>query len=289
MQHHQPHDLAAILDIKAIAHNFSNAAKSYDAHACFQQEAALRLTDRLDWFKCTPNRILDIGSGTGLLTALLKKRYPKAQIVGLDLAIGMTRYAESKFKPKFWAPKHYHFVCGNAHQLPLRPHQFDLVVSNCALQWCQPLSVFKEIKKAIKPNGLFLFTTLGPDTLYELKNSFRGIDNYEHVHPFVDMHDIGDLLLNAGFNDPVMDAERLTLTYPNIKDLCLELKHTGATNIHQARSSGLMSRSKWQQLKQQYDKFLTTDKQYPATFEIIYGHAFHPVGITTPILTQCEK
>lgn len=286
MQHHEPYNLASILDIKAIAHNFSSAAHSYDAHACFQQEAALRLTERLDWFKCKPNRILDIGSGTGLLTELLKHRYPKAHIVGIDLAFGMTHYAQTKFKPKFWAPQHYHFICGDAHQLPLKPHQFDLVISNCALQWCHPLTVFKDLKKVLKPNGLFLFTSLGPDTLHELKASFRAIDTYEHVHPFLDMHDIGDLLVRAGFSDPVMDMERLTLTYPNVRDLCLELKHTGATNIHLSRPNGLMGRSKWAQLKQQYDAFLTADGQYPATFEIIYGHAFHPEGIATPILTH---
>jgi malonyl-CoA O-methyltransferase len=286
----QPHDktsLSNILDTGAIAHNFSAAAATYDAHACFQQEAAVRLVERLDWFKLAPVNILDLGSGTGLLTELLKKRYPKANIIGVDIALSMNTVARKKHEAKFWERQKYHFICGDAHKLPLKPNSFDLVISNCTLQWCDPLQTFQAIKKVLKPNGLCLFTTLGIDTLKELRASFEGVDNYPHVHPFIDMHLIGDMLVQSGFIDPVMDMEQLTVTYPSLKALCWDLKKTGATNLHQTRASGLMSRQKWQQLITEYAQFLTPDKQYPATFEIIYGHAFHPARIATQVQTQC--
>ena len=272
--------------MKAVANRFSQAATSYDEHAIFQQEIGDRLVERLDWFRLNPQRILDLGSGTGLLTHLLKKRFPNAQIIGTDIAFGMNAYAQAKISTRFWENKKHYFVTGDIHALPFKPHQFDLVISNCALQWCESLAVFQQAKSMLKPEGLFLFTTLGPDTLIELRKSFQQYDNYAHVHPFLDMHDLGDMLAQVGFLDPVMDRENLTMTYPNLKQLCADLKKTGANNLHLERPKGLVTKTTWQKVSQYYqEKFLTEENQFPATIEVLYGHAFHPQRIPTQVST----
>lgn len=273
-----------------IAHRFGNAAKTYDTHAVFQQEIAKRLLDRLNWFKINPKLILDIGSGTGLITQQLKQRYPHAEIIGVDFAHKMNLYALNAYKKKWWQSARHHFITGDAHLLPFKPHQFDLVISNCALQWCNPVTFFQEVKKSLKPEGLFLFATLGPDTLAELRQSFLTINRPYQVHPFIDMHHLGDRLNHSGLIDAVMDRENLQFTYTSLMQLCQDLKQTGANNIHSERARNLMTRNQWQQVEKYYlQNFESENKQLRATIEVIYGHAFHPKRIPTHIKAHNEK
>ena len=265
----------------AVRRSFDNAAKSYDGNAFLQREIADRLFERLEYIKLQPATVLDIGCGTGYATAKLRERFVEANIVGLDLATQMLIAARSQSKSASWlkrvtgrAPP-LSWLCSDAEALPFKTESIDFVISNLTMQWCNPERVAKEVARVLKPNGLFMFTTLGPDTLKELRAAFRAIDDKPHVNKFVDMHDIGDILVHSGFADPVMDQEIITLTYTELKPLLKELKGIGAHNVQNGRSAGLMGRDRWQRMITAYEVF-RKDERLPATYEVVYGHAWKP-------------
>ncbi len=264
-----------------IARSFSAAAASYDKASILQQEVGKRLLERLELLKSAPKRILDIGSGTGFLTCQLQAKFPHSQIIGVDLAPGMVNYAKSKQSWKIWKKQPF-YLCADAEHLPFKAQSIDLIFSNLSLQWCSSLpAVFKEMKRLLKPTGLLFFSTFGPQTLYELRKSWHTVDNFTHVNEFTDMHDIGDHLLRTPFVDPVMDMEILTLTYSKIQTLFQDLKNTGAHNLNVNRRKGFLSKNAFLHLLQNYEKF-KYDNVYPATFEIIYGHAWQAQLETYP-------
>jgi malonyl-CoA O-methyltransferase len=264
-----------------VRRSFDAAAKSYDEHAFLQREIADRLFDRLDYIKIAPTRVLELGCGTGYATGKIALRFPEAHVHALDLAFGMCAYALEQ-QPKVTLLSRVlgrrspmSFICANAEQLPLADESVDLILSNLTLQWCDVEIVAREASRVLKPGGLVMFTTFGPDTLRELRAAFRAVDDKPHVNTFVDMHDIGDMLLAAGFADPVMDQEALTITYSELKTLLRELKGIGAHNVLPSRESGLMGRGRWQALVSAYDAFRINGK-LPATYEVVYGHAWKP-------------
>ncbi len=258
-----------------IARSFSMAAKTYDKSAFVQKEIGHRLIERLDLIKTPPATILDVGAGTGYITRQLQQKFPKASIIGLDLAQGMTQFAKSKQPWHLWKNKPF-YICGDTETLPFANKSFDLIFSNFTLQWCFELNkVFKEFKRVLKPNGMLFFTTLGPQTLFELRQSWQAVSSHTHVNPFSDMHDVGDLILNSSFSDPVMDMEMITTTYPDVKQLLNDLKATGARNMNQTRSKGITPKNDIKRMIAAYDAFKQSDGLYPATFEVIYGHAWH--------------
>ena len=269
---------------RAIRAAFDRAAAGYDAAALLQQEVARRLDERLEVMKIEPERILDAGCGTGYALPLLRARYPKARLIALDLALGMLRQARVHAGTvggwRSWLPRltphpsPLTLICADIERLPFRKDGVDLVWSNLTLQWVGDLEgCFRDIHRVIRPGGLFAFSTFGPDTLKELRQAFAGLDGYGHVNRFTDMHDIGDMLVHAGFAHPVMEMEYLTLTYPDLKSLLRELKAIGADTVLEGRRPGLMGRRLWQQLGENYER-LRRDGRLPATFEVIYGHAW---------------
>lgn len=264
------------LDKQHVRSAFDRAAVSYDAHAVLQREIADRMQERLDYVKHMPGILLDAGAGTGYGATALRNRYPQAHLVALDLAESMLQIARPK--PSLWqrinraAP--FNAVCADIDRLPLKTSSVDMVWSNLALQWCNDLNVsFAEIYRVLAPNGLLMFSTFGPDTLKELRQAFNSVDGYTHVNRFVDMHDIGDVLVHAGFSTPVMDMEYITLTYDDLKSLMQELKAIGAHNVTAGRNPGLMGRKRWQTLESAYEKFRNAGR-LPVTYEVIYGHAW---------------
>ncbi len=264
------------LDKKRVRSAFDRAASSYDAHAVLQREICDRMLERLDYVKHMPGILLDAGTGTGYGATGLRDRYPEAHLMALDLAESMLQIARPK--PSLWqrisraAP--FNAVCADIDRLPLKTSSVDMVWSNLALQWCNDLNVsFAEIHRVLAPNGLLMFSTFGPDTLKELRQAFNSVDGYTHVNRFVDMHDIGDVLVHAGFSTPVMDMEYITLTYDDLKTLMKELKAIGAHNVTAGRNPGLMGRMRWQALEHTYEKF-RSEGRLPATYEVIYGHAW---------------
>ena len=273
---------ALILPAKPdVRRSFAAAARTYDDNAFLQREIGDRLFERLDYIKLQPVRVLDLGSGTGYATRKLRQRYADADIVSLDLVPEMLRFSQAQLPTTpilarlFGRSKRQNWLCANAEALPLANESIDLVLSSLMLQWCDPEAVSREVARVLKPNGLFMFTTFGPDTLKELRASFRQLDDAPHVNEFVDMHDIGDILVHAGFADPVMDQETVTLTYADLKSMLRELKGIGAHNVLPGRAQGLMGRQRWQRLQDAYEIF-RRDGRLPATYEVVYGHAWKP-------------
>jgi malonyl-CoA O-methyltransferase len=242
------------------------------------------MLEKLRCVKLQPARIIDVGSGTGWGTRQLGERYPKADIMALDIAIGMLQAARgtSGWWQKIFAGKRESFVCADVEALPVAPNNVDIIWSNLALQWCNDLpSTFVELKRVLKVEGLLMFSTFGVDTLKELRVAFSDVDGYNHLSRFIDLHDIGDMLVEAGFADPVMEMEKITLTYNDVRAVMQDLKSIGAHNATAGRASGMMGKSTWQRITENYEK-LRRDGKLPATFEIIYGHAWKPAPKKMP-------
>lgn len=264
------------IDKLAVRRAFSRAASQYDAAAVLQREVCNRMLERLDLVKLQPVRVLDAGCGTGWGTRQLSLRYPAAQVVALDIAYGMLQAARGNtgwWKKLFVGAKQHH-LCADIEALPLAANSVELVWSNLAVQWMNDLpSAFRELHRTLKVDGLLMFSTFGPDTLKELRAAFAPVDGHSHVNRFADMHDIGDMLVEAGFAEPVMDMEMLTLTYDDVRAVMQDLKSIGAHNATAGRGNGLMGKAAWQQVMANYERF-RRDGKLPATFEIVYGHAW---------------
>ena len=259
------------IPIKILARrSFESAAAAYDQASALQQEVGQRLLQRLDLVKIQPDRILDLGSGTGQCIPDLLARYKKAQVVALDIALPMLWRARKRGR---WLRKP-RCVCADAERLPFADSSFDLVFSNLMLQWCVELEVvFTELQRVLRPGGLLLFTSFGPDTLRELRGSWQQVDGYSHVNAFADMHDVGDALLRTRFADPVMDVERLTVTYADVWKLMRELKQIGAHNVTAGRPRGLTGKARMQRLVGAYEQY-RSQGVLPASYEIVNGHAW---------------
>ena len=258
------------LDPRLVRRSFDRASGTYDGAAAVQAEIRARLLERLDIVRLQPTAVLDLGAGTGHSSRELKRRYPAAQVLALDSSPSMLRASASqqRFLRKFLP------VCADAHQLPLRSQSFDLVLSNLLIEWCHdPDAVFAEAARVLRPKGLFTFTTLGPDTLKEVRELWRGVDPFTHVHRFIDMHDFGDALLRAGFAEPVMDTERLTVTYRDLPTLLAELRGSGARNIAHGRPRGLTGRERGAVVRSRSQE-LSRNGPLSISVEVVHGHAW---------------
>jgi malonyl-CoA O-methyltransferase len=262
------------LDRAQMRDAFERAARSYDAAAGLQREVADRLLERLEVVRLAPRRILDIGCGTGYCSDWLARRYAGAQVVASDIAPAMLRQARRR-SWWHWSARRRRYLGGDAERLPLAPASIDLIVSNLALQWCQPAAAFAEFRRVLRPGGLLVFTTFGPDTLTELRAAWRAADNRPHVHSFLDLRDVGDLLLASGFADPVVDVERLVLRYPAVLDVLRDLKRIGAHNVARERARGLTGRRAFDEFRRAYEAQADAGG-IPATYEVVFGHAWAP-------------
>src|SRR5262245_8455393 len=270
----QPPEVSSRLDHAGVRNSFDRASASYEAAAVLQARVADELLHRLDFFKLTPATVLDLGAGTGRMTGELKRRYRRANVVALDLAPGMLREARNHMG----LFRRFGRVCSDARRLPFANASIDVVASNLMLQWCDELdSAFSEVRRVLKPDGLFAFTTFGPDTLKELRAAWSAVDDYSHVNTFIDMHDIGDALVRAGLTEPVLDVERVTLTYKDVLSLMRDLKVIGAHNVTAGRARGLMGRSTLARLEAAYEPARRSGL-IPATYEVVYGAAWGSAG-----------
>lgn len=262
--------------------SFGRAANTYDAAAILQKQVREEMLNRLDLVKLTPHTILDAGCGTGAASHALQKRFVKSQVISLDFALPMlqkTRIGSDttglmhQIKRMLSGVKH-NLVCADIESLPLASKSVDLVWSNLAIQWCNDLdAALLEFYRVMQPEGLLMFSTFGPDTLKELRVATGRQDGMTSVSRFIDMHDIGDALVRAGFSAPVLDVERFTLTYDDVKSVMRDLKSIGAHNATDGRARGLLGRGFLQKLESNYEQY-RTDGKLPATFEVVYGHAW---------------
>ncbi|MDN3516200.1 malonyl-ACP O-methyltransferase BioC [Aquisalimonas lutea] len=258
-------------DRGAIRRAFDAAAATYDDAAVLQHEVGQRMLGRLDFIRLAPERVVDVGAGTGTLTAALRQRYRKARVMALDLSPAMLRRAREHGS---WL-RPLPVVCGDAQALPLADRSVDLLFSNTAFQWCDDLDrLFEECQRVLRPGGLLMFSTFGPDTLRELRESWSDADDARHVNRFVDMHDIGDALISARFADPVMDMEYFNLTYESVDSLMRDLKAVGAGTLRGGRAPGLTGRGHLRRMTAAYERYRGVDGRLPATWEVVYGHAW---------------
>ena len=267
--------------------HFARAAADrdrYDAASWLQREVAKRMAERLDYIKLTPDLVVDAGAGSGHALAALAARFPDATLVAVDIVSEQLRRLVPRSLPVEWLQRFFrtsrtHAVAADFARLPLRDRSAGCVWSNLALHWApDPAAVFVEWHRVIDTGGLVLFSSLGPDTLRELRHAWGAAGTAgaaNRVHPFIDMHDIGDMLVHAGFADPVMDMETITLTYRDVDALVADLRGAGAAGSHVARPRGLTGRRLWRAMRDAYES-LRHQGTLPATFEIVYGHAWKP-------------
>lgn len=265
------------IDKVRVRKSFDRAAESYDAAAVLQKLVRDEMFSRLDLIKVSPQKVLDLGCGTGHGSFALQKRFKSAKVFSLDFAFAMLEktYAQQPLLKKALGNKK--LICADIENLPVAGDQVDIIWSNLAIQWCNDLDKsFDEIKRVLKPNSLFIFSTFGPDTLKELRvASNSGQEGTQtSISRFIDMHDIGDALTRNGFSAPVLDVERYTLTYDDVRSVMVDLKSIGASNATAGRGRGLAGKDFLKNLVEQYEQFRQADGKLPATFEVVYGHAW---------------
>jgi len=272
------------LDRAAARRALARATRDAPVRDPLAEEIGRRMAERLDYIRLAPRRVLEVRRSPGEGGDLLRRRYPRAEHVALDPIPPASRAAA----PVRWVARlarplrrrGTHVLCGSGARLPLAASRFTLVWSNLALAaYDDPAATLREWHRVLEVGGLLMFTTLGPDTLKELRAAFVP-NGFPHVHPFADMHDVGDMLVGAGFAEPVIDMEMVTLTYASIAGLLDDLRRAGATNAHAARWRGLTGRGTWERARSAYAD-LTRDGRVPATVEIVYGHAWKPAPRTT--------
>ncbi len=271
------------LDKSRVRASFDRAARSYDAAAVLQHEVRQRMLARLDYLKITPQSILDAGAGPGHAARALAARYPASRVVALDIAMNMLRQAATGrvwWKP--WQRAPFSRLCGDIDHLPLAAASMDFIWSSLAIQWCNDLdTVFSGISRVLRADGLFMFSTFGPDTLKELRAATAVDPGHVHVSRFIDMHDIGDALVRNGFSEPVLDVEHFVLTYDDVLGVMRDLQAIGARNAAQGRRRGLEGKGFLKRLSENYERF-RQDAKLPATFEVVYGHAWKSPSADLP-------
>lgn len=279
----------SLFDYRQVRRAFSRAAEGYDSAAALQREVASRLAESLDYLDdpalglAPPEVVVDLGCGPGHMSATLQKRWPKARVLALDLAPGMLAQVagnagraagRSRLNPFANRPVP---IVADARALPLADRSVDVVFSNLCLQWVEELpAVFAGIRRVLKPGGLMLVSTFGMDTLIELRQAFSGVDEAPHVSPFTAIGPFGDALIAAGFKDPVLDRDEFRLGHPDLPSLMRELRTIGATNALATRRRSLTGRARFARASQAYESLRGNDGQLPATWEVIYAHAWGP-------------
>ncbi|MEJ2465268.1 MAG: malonyl-ACP O-methyltransferase BioC [Candidatus Thiodiazotropha sp.] len=277
-----PPDSPSIIDKRQARLAFSRAAPHYDQVAALQREIAGRMLDRLAYIKLQPAVVLDVGAGTGDASHALARLYTEAQVIALDFALPMLQQT-SRRESTGAAPA---CLCGDAERLPLADASVDMIFSSATLQWCNDLQgTFREFLRVLRPNGMLLFSTFGPDTLMELRASWAAVDGGSHVSPFWDMHNIGDAMLQAGLAEPVVDVDRLQVTYDDVSTLMHDLKTLGAHNVTRDRQRGLTGKGRLQAMYRAYETF-RRDGRLPASYEVVYGHAWAPTQRQADGVTQ---
>ncbi|MES2024588.1 MAG: methyltransferase domain-containing protein [Pseudomonadota bacterium] len=289
--------LSAPIDLNRVRALFDDPARIVDS-SFLRREIATRMHERLALVKISPEHVLDAGCGEGADLTTLQKRFPQTVMLGLDASPAMLAAAQESQVAALssmnrllqqWLPASMglgkdssaSLLCGNFARLPLGINAVDLVWSNLALHWHpQPDQVFVEWRRVLRQDGLLMFSCFGPDTFKELRAAFAAADEEPHVLPFVDMHDFGDMLVNAGFSTPVMDMETLTVTYGTVEKLLEDVRALGGNPLD-TRRRGLLGKKAWQRAVDVLEQSRGADGKVPLTFEVVYGHAFRPAPRAT--------
>jgi malonyl-CoA O-methyltransferase len=266
----------AMFDPRQVRRAFSRASSSYDAAAALQHEVEARLLESLDYLEDrVPQTILDLGCGPGHAAAAMRKRWPRARVVAMDLALPMLQQARPR---SGWNPlqKPVDRINADARALPLADNSVDVLFCNLCLQWVEDLpAAFAGFRRVLKPEGLLLVSTFGPETLQELREAFAGADNAPHVSPFASIAQFGDALVHAGFRNPVLDRDVFVHGYDDLPALVRELRAIGATNALASRRHTLTGKARFAAAASAYERE-RRDGRLPATWEVIYAQAWAP-------------
>lgn len=289
--------LSAPIDIHRVRQLFSSPQRIAESDF-LRREIAQRMHERLALIKINPQQVVDVGCGEGADLILLQEYYANAQVLGIDASLAMLAAARRRQSETMSSMNRLlarllpvklaggqtgnsSLLCADFAQLPLKLNSVDLVWSNLALHWHpQPDHVFAEWRRILRVDGLLMFSCFGPDTFKEIRAAFAKVDQMPHALPFVDMHDFGDMLVNAGFSTPVVDMEIITITYEAVDKLLDDVRAWGGHPLAN-RPRGLMGRRAWGHMREALESMRRDDGKIPLTFEVIYGHAFRPVSKTT--------
>lgn len=271
MSEHPSHD---IFDTRQVRRAFSRSAEHYDAAAALQHEVESRLLESLDYLDDhQPQVVVDLGCGPGHAAAAMRKRWPHARIVALDLALPMLRQARKQ--SGWWRP--FDRLCADARALPLADGSVDVLFSNLCVQWIDDLpALFAEFRRVLKPGARLLVSSFGPETLIELRDAFASADAVPHVSPFAAIGQFGDAMVAAGFRDPVLDRDVFVPGYADLAALMRELRTLGATNALRTRRHTLTGRTRFAAAAATYENERRADGLLPATWEVIYAQAWAP-------------
>jgi malonyl-CoA O-methyltransferase len=248
---------------RAARRAFDRAAATFASASVVHDEARRRLLERLDYLRVAPATVVDLGAATGRSAAALATRFPAARVLAVDTSIEMLRAAHAS------APA----VLADAQRLPLIHASTDLLFANLCLPWCRPDRVLAEAARVLSDGGLFMFSTLGPDTLAQVRRAWASVDDAVHVHALFDMHDLGDLAVAAGLAEPVLDVDRLEITYGDLTTLIADLRACGAVNVAAGRRRTLTGRTRWAG----FESALLAGREngrFRVTVELILGQAF---------------
>jgi malonyl-CoA O-methyltransferase len=257
----------ALPDARAARRAFDRASSSFDRARFVHDEARRRLLERLQFVRIAPQVVVDVGCATGLAALELASRYPLARVLAVDPSRGMLREARALSA----ASPAVTVLGGTAERLPLREASADLLIANLSLPWCEPGATFREFARLLGDGGLAMFATLGPDSLQEVRRAWSTVDDRVHVHAFFDMHDLGDLAVAAGLAEPVMDVDRIEVTYADARALVRDLRACGAINVAGGRRSGLTGPRRWQRFERALH---TPEGRFAVTVELVLGQAW---------------
>lgn len=265
-----------VFDARHVRRAFSRASQGYAAASALQRGVEARLLESLDYLDDrVPERVLDLGSGPGHAALAMRRRWPRARVIAMDLALPMVRLART---PR-WNPlqRPLDRVCADARALPLADASVDVLFCNLCLQWVEDLpAAFAGFRRVLRPGGMLLCSTFGPDTLHELRTAFAAADDAPHVSPFTSIAQFGDALMQSGFRDPVLDREIEVHGHADLGALMRELRAIGATNALASRRRALTGRARFAAASAAYEPMRDAHGLLPATWETITAMAWAP-------------
>lgn len=258
-----------------IAASFSKAATSYDKAASFQRTSGRLLFDKASQIISDEGlklkTILDLGCGTGFFTRKLSSEFTSSKVIGLDLSQGMIDFCKS-------ASQLESYLCADAEDIPLEDSSIDLIYSNLTFQWLPSLEqLCTEVYRVLKPNGILVFTSLGTDTLFELKNAWEQVDSYKRINDFLDINDWQCALFKQFKKEDFLESKKVVVEYERAIDLMRDLKCIGANNLDASRKKGLTSPESIKKVESFYQQYRLENGKLPATYELILGAAIKRV------------